>query len=125
MLDTFYLDGLLDKTCDNPITMLIFKSRKAILPIFCANWFYFQLQLLAKKKFFANLNYGKLSKKIVARITALPRIPLIFNVIFLKMIFIFNYWLEFSLRMFFCSHTFVLFLIIFSFPFFLWNFIGF
>ena len=34
MLDTFYLDGLFDQTCEKPITMIISESRKAILPVF-------------------------------------------------------------------------------------------
>ena len=34
MLDTFYLDDLLDQTCEKPITMIISESRKAILLIF-------------------------------------------------------------------------------------------
>ena len=33
MLDTFYLDGMLDSTCKKPITMIISESRKTILPI--------------------------------------------------------------------------------------------
>ena len=63
MLDTFYLDGLLDQTCENPVTMIISESRKAIFPIiFCANLFYCQLQLLAKQKFFAILSFARMAK---------------------------------------------------------------
>ena len=38
MLDTFCLDGLFDQGCEKPIAILISESRKAILPIFCANF---------------------------------------------------------------------------------------
>ena len=76
MLDTFYLDRLLDQTCEQQITMIISVARKAILPIFVSICFLVNCSCWLSKSFLPFSVLREWQKMALSRMTALPLLPL-------------------------------------------------
>ena len=61
MLDTFYVDGLVDHTCEKPITMIISESRKATLPILC-QFVLLSIAAVGQVKDFVNFSFATMAE---------------------------------------------------------------
>ena len=91
MMDTFYLDELLDQTCEKPITMKTSKSRKATLPIFVPICIIINYSYWPNKGF---LVLREWQKTALSGMTALPHPSLIFFVYFIHILYIKSSYVE-------------------------------